>query len=427
MRIAPRWGLCLCLCFLALPRAVLAESGSVHHLLAQPHSYTNVLDAFDGDDLPDISVSLAFRRTHSFYNIARETTAAAQYRQVARAEQLTNGMSLELASGIYRDLMVLVRLPILLSDKRKLSQPPDADRLAPEIERENASDLATAHGDAPLFLHNNQSATRSGIPGIELAAAWGVTNQYRTAYLPTWVVMLESKLGFGSVLKPCLSNAPCEAGVSRGTVTLALDSRWSYRYSWLEPYLGLRYMLEWATQASGRFTPDGVPDDVDTSMPRSLDLTLGAAVMAWEDRARFQRISVDVRGQAAYSSSGRDYSPLFDALGTSSSSQLGAAARGTDIVPFRGLTQVDAYAQLRAELALAAQAARYVQFRLGMSLMHMTPHLLTGAAACATSAASPCDGQKNPLYRAVIDLPGQRFLLLGNVSYDLFASATGQF
>ena len=60
--------------------------------------------------------------------------------------------------------------------------------------------------------------------------------------------------------------------------------------------------------------------------------------------------------------------------------------------------------------------------------MHMTPHLLTGARACESSASGPCaEGRTNPLYRAVIDLPGQRFMLLGNLSYDLFASASGQF
>jgi hypothetical protein len=232
-------------------------------------------------------------------------------------------------------------------------------------------------------------------------------------------------VGLGQVLRPCLVDTTCTAaGVSRGTITLGLDSRWSYRYSWIEPYLGLRYVLEWATAASGRFSPRDLPDALDTSLPGLFEMTLGAALMAWEDRARFQRLSVDVRGQAAYTSAGRDYSPLFDVLGASANEQLLATKRTADLAPMYGLTQVDAYAQLRAELALAAQAAQYVRFRLGVSFMHMTPHLLTGAPACVESCS---DSAKNPLYRAVIDLPGQRFVLLGNLSYDLFASATGQF
>jgi hypothetical protein len=414
----------------ALPRSVSAQGAarSERYLLAQPTSYTNVLDAFDGPSLPDLSIALTYKRTLSVSQIAREHIAdeeriAGPYRKVARSEQLTHGLSLELAAGVYRDLMLFVRLPLVLSDRRSLSQPADAAPDDPKFEPADAS--VTDSDRTPLFGHNESSATRSGVPGLDLGVAWGITNQYRTAYLPTWVVQLESRVGLGKVLRPCLVSTTCsEAGVSRGTIALGVDSRWSYRYSWLEPYLGLRYVREWATAASGRFAPRGLPDGLDTSLPSLFELTLGAALMAWEDRTRFQRISVDVRGQASYISAGRDYSPLFDVLGASQADQLAARKRTADLVPIYGLTQVDAYTQLRAELALSAQAAQYVQFRLGLSFMHMTPHLLTGASACVESCS---DSAKNPLYRAVIDLPGQRFMLLGNLSYDLFASATGQF
>ena len=403
------------------------------YLLAQPTGYTNVLDAFDGTELPDWSVTLGFRRSHSFADIARETVEAdrqtgGKYRPVARSEQLSHALSLELAAGVFRDLMVFVRLPLVLSDKRSLSHPDNAEPGASRFEPADASGMLDPAQRTSLFGHNESSATRSGVPGLDLGLAWGIANQYRTAYLPTWVIVAETRIGLGEILRPCLANSDCSAGVNRGTILLSLESRWSYRYSWFEPYLGLRYALEWASAASARFTPRGVPDDVDTSLPRRLELTLGAALMLWEDRARFQRIALDLRGQAADISAGRDYSPLFDVLGASANTQLGAARPVGQLVPFHGLTRVDAYAQLRAELAVSAQAAQYVQFRLGISLMHKTPHLLTGAPACESSPTGPCaDGRTNPLYRAAIDLPGQRFMMLGNVSYDLFASAAGQF
>jgi len=436
-----RWGVSVGLCLWGVLglQAARADSSvtpgarAPRYLLAQPTGYTNVLDAFDGTELPDLSVTLGFRRTHSLLNIARESfdedrQIGGKYRPVARSEQLTHALSLELAAGVYRDLMVFVRLPLVLSDKRSLAHPASADPDATRSEPVDASGTLDPAQRGTLFNHNARSATRSGIPGLDFGLAWGVTNQYRTAYLPTWVLVLESRVGLGEVLRPCLADANCSAGVNRGTWLISLDSRWSYRFTWFEPYLGLRYAREWATSASSRFTPSGVPDDVDTSLPSVLELTLGAALMLWEDRARFQRIALDLRGQAAYVSAGRDYSPLFDVLGASTSMQLSAAQRGDGLVPFYGLTRVDAHAQMRAELSVSAQAAQYVQFRLGMSLMHMTPHLVTGAPACESSPAGPCEGGRtNPLYRAAIDLPGQRFMLLGNLSYDLFASATGQF
>ena len=436
-----RWSVCVWLCLTGwlCPQAARADGASVpgarapRYLLAQPTGYTNVLDAFDGAALPDWSVTLGFRRTHSLLDIARETLAedarvAGAYRPVARSELLTHALSLELAAGVYRDVMVFLRLPLVLSDKRSLSQSADAPSGGSRFEPADASGTLDPTQRSALFGHNERSATRSGVPGLDVGIAWGITSQYRTTYLPTWVIVLESRIGLGEVLRPCLTSSACSAGVNRGTLVLAVDSRWSYRYTWLEPYLGLRYAREWATAAGSRFTPMGVPDDVDTGLPSDLQLTLGAAFMLWEDRARFQRIALDVRGQAAHRSAGRDYSPLFDVLGASTNPQLGAAVADDPLAPFYGLTQVDAHAQLRAELALSAQAAQYVRFRLGLSLMHMTPHLLTGAAACESSAAGPCaNGRTNPLYRAAIDLPGQRFLLRGNLTYDLFASASGQF
>ena len=108
--------------------------------------------------------------------------------------------------------------------------------------------------------------------------------------------------------------------------------------------------------------------------------------------------------------------------------QLAMVNESRGVAPFYGITHVQAHAQLRASVAVEAQAARYVQFRLGLSVMHMTEHFITGAPACARSGVTLCEaGDANPLYRAVIDLPGQRFAVLGNVSYDLFASALGQF
>jgi hypothetical protein len=212
---------------------------------------------------------------------------------------------------------------------------------------------------------------------------------------------------------------------------LELASRWSHRWRFFEPYLGLRYAFEWATSASERFSPHGdLPGYLEATPPTQAETTLGTAFIAWENRGRFQRFAVDLRGRAAYVSAGRDYTPLFDALGTSSSDQLTTEYQTPSgaSVPFRGLTNVDGHARLAMELAAAIQAARYVRFRIGFSLSHLTAHLLTAAAPCAAASSDGCSGTAvNTLYRPIIDLPGQRFRLSADLTFDLFASATGQF
>jgi hypothetical protein len=82
------------------------------------------------------------------------------------------------------------------------------------------------------------------------------------------------------------------------------------------------------------------------------------------------------------------------------------------------------------------QAARYVRFSIGLGLDYLTPHLITGAAACnAEVSASASDARAgsctkgifNPVYRPVIDAPGRRFQLQSELSWRLIGTATAQF
>jgi hypothetical protein len=414
------WGLWIA----ALTLAGMARVGAQDkppYLMAQPIDYTDVPDAFEGDRALDIAVGLDFVRTRDVSTISREHAATTdriggRYAPIAKAERVSNALALQLGVGVYHDLSLYARVPLVLSDTRQLRALASTD----------AADL----GDPALFGLDFQSATRSGVPDVEFGVAWGIVNQYRTPYLPTWVVSAETRLGIGKLLQACAPGTGCNAGISRGTARVDLESRWSYRYRYVEPYLGLRYAVEFATAARDRFAPRGSSsDDGDTTPPSVAEATLGAALIAWEERGRFQRFAIDVRGRAAYVSAGRDYSPLFDALGTSNNPQLSAAyATGQGPVRFSGLTEVDAHAELGLETALAMQAARYVRFRLGVALWHQSSHLLTDAAPCASNSESTCaSGHGSALYRPVIDATGQRFRIDGDVSVDLFANATGQF
>jgi hypothetical protein len=432
-----------------------AQSGSAYaddtrpYLLSEPIEYTDVIDAFDDEDPIDVNVALSFTRSEQNSSIARESAnpgdqVAGRTLRVAESRHITNALALEIDVGLYKDLMVYGRLPLVLSDTRRLSLPDSARCAAAScVDARNkissaltpATTAGDSMGDGALFDLGTgsgyHSATRSGIPAVDLGVAWGVVNQYRTPWLPTWVLSLEARLGVGKLMTPCSDAATCDTGINRGTARFELASRWSYRLRFIEPYLGLSYAFERATGASDRFSPGGDQAGyLDTTPPSMFESTLGAAIIAWEDRGRFQRFAIDVRGRAAYVTSGRDYSPLFDALGTSQNAYLKSpySSPSGAAVSFNGLSNVDSYARLGLELAAAMQAARYVRFRLGVAFWHETSHWLTDAAPCASGAASSCaSNQINALYRPVIDLPGQRFLLNSDLSFDLFAHATGQF
>lgn len=443
-----------------LSALLLAASGTAQERLGQlmrePIGYTSVADAFEEDDPIDVNVHLGFRRSFASGSIKREVTDEASqdgrtsrhFIEVARHEHVRNELLLQLDVGIYHDLMAFVRLPLVLGDDREL-RPPSGRACARNNTFDNCEALLEPLPDGtemPLFALSQPlvAKRRSGLPIVDLGVAWGVINQYRSPHLATWVLIAQTSIDTGEVINPC-TTGDCDPGVSPGTAKLALESRWSYRYRYLEPFAGIGHTFQWVTGAEPLYYPAGeFAGAVDPDPPSRTEGRLGVAVIPWEDRGRYQRFEIDFEAAAAMISSGRDASPLFDALGTSDNPHLealnfdrvGGSGREPSPVPFTGLTNVEAHADLAFDAALVMQAARYVRFALGVGFSYLTPHLITGAPACnADVSAAPDDprigsceqGILNPNYRPAIDAPGKRFRLDGQLTMRLSATATGQF
>lgn len=421
-------------------------------LLSEPAAYTDVLDAFDGDDPFDIRVSWGYRTHNESGRVQRETVAGAadgrpRFVHVADAEHQTKTLSLQVEVGLFRDLSLTFGLPFVLEDDRSLRLPQGA---AGNGERSKAIDDALSEplpieGPAQLFDLSDggvRSQLRDGIPGVDVGLAWSPINQFRMRGMPTWTLRWDNRFGTNALMSPCLTGNGCSRGTSRGTWRTQLGSRWSYRYRLFEPLLGFSHAVEIVTTGDDNFEPVGpLPGDVDPQPPSETTLEGGVAVIPWEDRGRHQRLSISLLGSGTHISAGRDYSVLFDALGTSTHPYLNTdVPESTDEdarqVPFSGMTQVESHMRLGAELQLMIQAARYVRFTLGFGVGYVTPYLLTGASPCNDTvgggeddprAGACAKGITNPSHRPVIDQPGRRFRLDGVLTLDLFAVAGGQF
>jgi hypothetical protein len=174
----------------------------------------------------------------------------------------------------------------------------------------------------------------------------------------------------------------------------------------------------------------------------------GLEVIPWERREQFQRVVGDLRVAGTYHSAGREYSELFDALGSSNAASLRSAnptgytstganpthvpTSGSDSVPFQGvpftgITDQQAYGSLSFSGTATWQAGEYIKFVVGLGITFNQSHLITAADACnpnlgnaPAGSSGPCQaiqggnqftatGIPNPNHRDVIDLPGQRF------------------
>ncbi len=439
------------------------DDGSTLHLMGEPASYTDVIDAFDGDDPFDLNVTLGFDRSRTSGTIQRQTLdsmngmsggppdyrATQHWADIANAVHVRNTLMLGLDAGLYHDLAAYARLPLILSDTRGLEGIPGAP--------DPRGLLTDTQGGAALFNVPFNSPTRSGIDQVRAGLAWEIFNQYRDPSTPTWMIMAEGRFPVGAPMQACNADAAysptercnggADAGISQGVTSLRLETRTSRRFRYWEPYAGLAFQISYPSSASNNFLPSGNLDGyINTLPPRIGEMTAGVSIVPWEQKARYQRLSIDLRFVGAYVSEGRDYSPLFDALGTSGSPYLTAdnheyPAQGTNpasprTVHFGGLTDTQSHGRFGFKAGIEMWAARYIRFDLGGSIDWATPYILTFADACnpnfSAAAGDPriaqcVSGIVNPNHRPVIDLPGNRFRVNGEMTFDLSASAVAQF
>ncbi|MDB4988904.1 MAG: hypothetical protein JWN04_4082 [Myxococcaceae bacterium] len=428
-------------------------------LMHEPISYTDVIDARDDRDLFDLNAHLDYARTRETGTIGRERTSASGQRtqeKVAQSERIVSQLVPGVDVGLYRDLMAFVRMPLILSDSRKLSLPHGvtADQASARLSDASGPDST---GGA-LFGVPFSSPTRAGLDYLAIGAAWAPFNQMRKAWLPTWVLRIEGRRAVGRTLRACTKHSDATlmkdvtdcgststedrdgdgkldgthggsgAGSSRGVSALLAETRFSHRYRRAEPYAGLSLLVEWASTARDVFRDAGYGH---ARPGPQTGATLGLALIPWEDRGAFQRIVFDLRATATHVGRGTDYTPLFDVLGTSRNPDLDVARQN---VSFYGLTEVQSYLRYGGQLGVEVQAARYVRFAVGSQMQWATEHALSGRDACNGPSAGTADdgrvcssGRADRRERGVIDAPGRRFIMRDQVLLGVYAQATASF
>jgi hypothetical protein len=455
-------------------------------LMDEPITFTDVVDSFDDDDVFDVNITVGYERTWEFATIQRQVPDSAadpmvddgrmsqHWNDIANYELGRNQLNFGLDVGIFRDFAVYARLPLILSDDRSLSRVGNTDA-APFLTADPAME-----GLPPLFSVPFRSPTRSGVDYMVAGLAWSITNQHRDRHVPTWMVMLEGQFNLGDPMRACGTSATTAGpngtgtagtlqcgnvssnpmgnmnpGVGRGFNSLRFETRSSYRFESIEPYAGLAFQIGWPGYSGSQFLPQGNLQGYINQIPPILGrFTIGTAIIPWEDREHYQRFTIDLRLVGDYVSEGHDYSPLFDALGSSSNPYLAnpnlegqpfisgdPATESTDglaVVPFYGLTDTQSHGRFGGSLTLEMRAARYVRFALTTGFLYSMPYVITQADACNPNVGQDdvtdrrligtCRGGIiNPAHRPAIDLPGQRFRVNGSTQVDLSITVTAIF
>ncbi|WP_437950963.1 hypothetical protein WME98_09315 [Sorangium sp. So ce296] len=479
------------------------RSATEPRLMMETGELTSVVDAFDEGDTFDLNFSFGFEHASKSAKIRRETYIAApglstggytsNLLNVASYSEATSKFNMRLDVGLYRDLALYVRMPLILNHSRELTGLEGSEGHQSVV-------LAGAPGEQ-LFSLPFRSPNRSGIEYLAVGLDVNIMNQARDRTKPTWLFGVEGRFPVSEAMHACTESpkggqvkcadptdinrngnadggfegsrtAQREPGISRGTIGLEVHTYLSKRIKYVEPYGGFKALFEFQQESS-----DYGLTDLQTSLvnhpPLVGNVMLGVMIIPWENREKFTGLTFDLRFTGEYHSEGRDYSELFDALGSSDAPTLRqpqwasfrkndaysvAACRGGDpraCAPsvidqgsqrtyFTGLSDVQPFGSYRASASVTWRAAELVKFQLGAGFRHDQGHGIGGDQPCnsqykdSLDAAGPCrrqnndgtfsvTGSPNPNYRPTINAVGRRFYVNDSNTFDLFASGTFMF
>ena len=299
---------------------------------------TTVIDAFDKDDPFDLNISIGFSQMWKNANIRRETNLfqpglstggfVPATENVAHYTQSVSTLNMGLDIGIFRDLALALRLPLILADSRALSPLDGSDK--------NPQRLQDANGQQ-LFSVPFKSPTRSGVDWFSAGLDYAIMNQQRDWTKPTWIVGVEGRFGVGARLHACNDQAAIKCpdpnnpgqdrsdpGISRGMYGVGVHTLSFAAFRLRRAVHGLQHPRRvraieqrfWGHQRSARVARE--PPAADRARSR-----WGSRSFRTSTASSSSASSVDFRVNGSYISPGpRILSELFDALGTSASSLL---------------------------------------------------------------------------------------------------------
>ncbi|MFO0593581.1 MAG: hypothetical protein U0441_38930 [Polyangiaceae bacterium] len=491
-----------------LSRPALADeprSATEPRVMMESGEVTNVIDSFDDGDNFDLNVSLGFSYASKSAKILRETNIAepglttggytSRLLNVAQYTSQTATLIPRVDIGVYHDIAIYARMPIILSYSQNLAGLNGS-------ENKQATVLAGAPGEQ-LFSLPFKSPDRSGVEYLALGLDFDIFNQARDPSKPTWLLGAEVRLPVGDPMHACNPSAPSgqvqcaypsdvnrdgksqpdklegndvsnnlQAGVTRGTIGLDVHTLLSKRIKYIEPYGGFAALVEFYSSKDFQLT--NLDGSLVNHPPIRGKMIAGTMIIPWENREKFGRFTLDFRFTGEYVSEGRDYSELFDALGSSSAGSMRTpqwaaykanpnfvaacgsagqpACQAQSVVDTNsqktyntGLTDVYAHGVYRGSVSATWQASEYVKFSIGGGYQFDQGHVITGDQPCnpafsdSVAKAGPCHsgndttqnitatGIPNPNYRPVMNVTGRRFYVDASNTWDVAIAGTVMF
>lgn len=416
------------------------------------------VESVEPDDPLAVQVSLRWDRSLERARISREraepdgTVADATELRYTRTR---NDLVTRLALGIYQDLELHAELPYALGDdvgwrygtRGGFSVQDDSTIGNNAIDAMGRPCTTTP---CPLFPVAPESSVFHGgrMGDVKVGLAWAIFNDRRDDTKPTWVVALDVTLPTADRYDPArgrdadwrspyaLETHPGPSGEK--VWKWDLSTTLSRRIGAVDPYFrahvtgmvptnqtysNCEHAAELAARTPAQMTLAAAENcalpawavDAEAQLPFVAGITFGIELVPFEDPREDQKLAIDARLFADYTSRSRFYNELTDASGK--------------------LHMTEGYLAMGGLLGLRLRASRAVSIEATAALSTRTAHYLTGESLGRSSGKLPpgdlsgatSNPELNPNFDWRYDAPGNRFRISEVSVFDLSVAGVLRF
>ncbi|HEX9401457.1 MAG TPA: hypothetical protein VF912_15210 [Anaeromyxobacter sp.] len=413
----------------------------------------------------DIDISIRWDRFNERGTITREraggvTTAGTIVEgDELRYDRTRNAIVPRVAVGLWNDLEFHFELPYVLGDDRtwryglvygQASGPNPTDPRSIDGNGIDAQGDPCIPAPCPLFpVAPKTTVYHGGRAGdFKAGLAWGIFNDQKDDTKPFWLVGLDVTFPTATLYDPAKDrgttwSSPYDVPAKPGPFgeriwKWDLYTTMSRRMGYVDPYVkahvttAFKSATTYSNCKNAKELTTAMPvqqmndaavancaswgSEAGAKLPWVVGLTFGTEVVPYEDAVESQRVSLDFRVHADYTSSQRFYNELTDATGK--------------------LLQTEGYLEMGALVGLYLRASKFVSLQTTASLSTRTAHYLTGESlgkSGSTPALDPATGRPlelaamNPNFDWRYDAPGRRFRISEVSVFELAFAGVLQF
>jgi len=462
--------------------------------LAEAAWTTKTLTAAEKDNVFDLELGVGFDRSSKTAKITREWVQ--QQNGVLTAldvkemlfEELSSRLNFDLRVGIFHDLELHVRAPLILGTHSNI-------RFAEGVEgRSTVCCAGDPNADDPQnarypITEVPADRYRGGFGDMSFGLAWSPFVDVKDEAYPTLTLRADVIAPTGGINDPTDPKSLIESeggavgmGLTVFDLSLGVSRRMQAEAPAFDPYMVFGALLPIANSSQ--------KDKFGMEPAFTGRFTVGTELILFEESSYHQKYAFDFSFTTRYVGTARSYSELSDylpnfnptkvlanrtAIGVRpdefvysdlanpanyASQAAGARCGSLAGVPCGEMTKVDEYLQLRGDAALLLKFSEYAYVRAGIGIEHNTDHFLTnervgkdldppsasnadcdGAecvgrvnarnsffdrAANACPAGRTCD-ERSPYYDPRYDALGRRLRIEETVSWTVFVSGAATF